>query len=175
MRLAGVLSVPGDTQPVEARLLNVTPLVLALLKVRQGTLQQWTNPLAGSRERSNSHELSMLHPTRLSLLTSGATPQAVQPPEMGKKRLERLKVHITVRFEVTVRIHATVSSRMLATNFLRMAGMCACPNSYCASRLTKLAKTLMNTPQSLQFCWCGMSLGDDTAQPVVSTCTQPPA
>jgi hypothetical protein len=60
--------------------MNVTPS-LALLTVRQGTLQQWTNPLAGSRERSNSHELSMLHPTRLSLLTSGATPQAVQPPE----------------------------------------------------------------------------------------------
>jgi hypothetical protein len=84
MRLAGVLSVPGETQTVEARLLNVTPLVLALLTVRQGTLQQWTDPLAGSRERSNSHELSMLHPTRLSLLTSGATPQAAPPPEMGK-------------------------------------------------------------------------------------------
>jgi hypothetical protein len=47
-----------------------------LLAVRQGTSQQWTDPLAGYRELSNSHELSMLHPTRLSLSTSGATPQA---------------------------------------------------------------------------------------------------
>jgi hypothetical protein len=31
---------------------------------------------------------SMLHPTRLSLSASGATPQAAQPPGMRKKRLE---------------------------------------------------------------------------------------
>jgi hypothetical protein len=33
----------------------------------------------------------MLHPTRLSLSASGATPQAAQPPGMRKKRLERTK------------------------------------------------------------------------------------
>jgi hypothetical protein len=32
----------------------------------------------------------MLHPTRLSLSTSGATPQAAQAPGMGKKGLEGL-------------------------------------------------------------------------------------
>jgi hypothetical protein len=30
----------------------------------------------------------MLHPTRLSLSTSGATPQAAQAPGMGKKGFE---------------------------------------------------------------------------------------
>jgi hypothetical protein len=33
----------------------------------------------------------MLHPTRLSLSSSGATPQAAQPPGMGKKSLEGWK------------------------------------------------------------------------------------
>jgi hypothetical protein len=42
-----------------------------LLSVRQGTSQQWTDPLAGSRELGNSHELSMQHPTRLSLSLGG--------------------------------------------------------------------------------------------------------
>jgi hypothetical protein len=44
---------------------------------------------AGSRElSSSSHELSTLHPTRLSRSTSCATPKAAQPPGMRKKRLE---------------------------------------------------------------------------------------
>jgi hypothetical protein len=56
---------------------------LMLLRVRQGTSQWWTDTLAGSRERSNSHDLSMLHPTRVSLSESGATPQAAQRDKLS--------------------------------------------------------------------------------------------
>jgi hypothetical protein len=44
-----------------------SPPVLMLLRVRQGTSQQWTDPLAASRERSNSHELPVLQRASLSV------------------------------------------------------------------------------------------------------------
>jgi hypothetical protein len=50
----------------------------------RGKAPRVTKPLEGSREPSNSHEL---HPTRLSLSTSGATPQAAPTPGMGKEFL----------------------------------------------------------------------------------------
>ena len=75
MRLASFLTPPERRKP-EKHISEHHPPLLMLLTVRQCTSQQWTDTLALYRERSNSHELSMLHPTRLSLSTSGATPQA---------------------------------------------------------------------------------------------------
>ena len=69
MRLAGFLTPPERRKPEKHVSERHPPLLM-----RQGTSQQWTDTLAGSRERSNSHKL--LHPTRLSLSMSGATPQA---------------------------------------------------------------------------------------------------
>ena len=87
MRLTGYLSeahTSRETQTLEARGVSDTPPSVLLcgnaLRMSEGTrllerAQQLTRAVR-------------VHPTRLSLSTSGATPQAAQPPRMGKKRLE---------------------------------------------------------------------------------------
>ena len=87
MRLAGFLTPPERRKPEKHVSERHPSLLMFLRRVRQCTSQQWTDTLAGSRERSNSHELSMLHPTRLSLSMSGATPQAAQLPAVLKTSL----------------------------------------------------------------------------------------
>ena len=64
--------------PPERRSMYAPPLVLAdASRSAAGHFAAVNGPACRIyRELSNSHELSMLHPTRLSLSTSGATPQA---------------------------------------------------------------------------------------------------
>jgi hypothetical protein len=74
-----------------------------LLRVRQAEqLAAMNDALAASTERSNSHELSMLHPTRLSLSTNGATPQAAQAQGWARRVLKGGIVHSTMVYKYTL-------------------------------------------------------------------------
>ena len=83
MRLAGFLSPPERRKP-EKHVSERHPPLLMLMW--QGTSQQWTDTLAGSRERSNSHELSMCT-QRASLYRRAVRPRRLQPTGMGKNGL----------------------------------------------------------------------------------------
>jgi hypothetical protein len=75
MRLAGFLTPPERRKPEKHVSERHPPLLM-----RQGTSQQWTDTLAGSRERSNSHELSMCT-QRASLYRRAVRPRRLPSPQ----------------------------------------------------------------------------------------------
>jgi hypothetical protein len=102
-----------DLNP-EARGVFVTPLlVLTLHRVRQGALQECTDLLEGSRERSNSHELST---TRLSV--GGGKRSGVHSATRNLPLSSRGALHTTRQWPSTA--HCTERARVANTNRSRL-------------------------------------------------------